>query len=312
MRRDTSNLSLKRHGNSHTEADNHDHDHDHDHCDTGYFTYRPLSNLPTPPPSSRESSLSQLSSCDALDRDESLQPRFRGPAIHLVNLIPSSASLTTASVPLVQAILGRANLPLETVALAVCILDSLGAKFARYWRLSCPLQSAATAASPSSSGNKRHTLPPTPSLPQQPRAVQLHIDSVRPEIIILSALVIASKFMQDPQESTNYYVWCWGRDSWSSEQLNVTERCIMESLNYRILPLCEEACIADAMVDMQLAGREMDSYFGGMRQPSPPESVLEEATAMAEYVSGHVRAKTMVDVAVVPFDGSEVSTPRAE
>jgi hypothetical protein len=290
MRRGTSNLSLS----SGTEDDS----------DSGYFTYRPLSNLPTPPPSSRESSLSQLSSCDALDQDESLQPRFRGPAIHLVNLIPSSASLATASVPLVQAILSRANLPLETVALAVCILDSLGAKFARYWRLSCPLQSAA-------SGNKRHTLPPTPSLPQQPRAVQLHIDSVRPEIIILSALVIASKFMQDPQESTNYYVWCWGRDSWSSEQLNATERCIMESLNYRIMPLCEEACITDAMVDMQLAGREVDSYFGGMRQPSPPESVLDEAAAVAEYVSGHVRAKTMVDVAVVPFDGSEMSTPRA-
>lgn len=43
-----------------------------------YFTYRPLSNLPTPPPSSRESSLSQLSSCDALDQDEALQPKLRG------------------------------------------------------------------------------------------------------------------------------------------------------------------------------------------------------------------------------------------
>lgn len=43
-----------------------------------YFTYRPLSNLPTPPPSSRESTLSQLSSCDALEQDESLQPKYRG------------------------------------------------------------------------------------------------------------------------------------------------------------------------------------------------------------------------------------------
>lgn len=289
----------------------------------GYFTYRPLSNLPTPPPSSRESCLSHLSSCEALDQDESLQPKFRGklssatnvrkqeadcaagPAIHLVNLIPSSASLSVASVPLVQAILSRANLPLETVALAVCILDSLGAKFARHWRLSCPLQSASSPKT-----NKRHTLPPTPSLPQQPRSVQLHIDSIRPEIIILSALVIAAKFDLDWNESTNYYVWSWGRSTWSSEQLNVTERCIMESLNYRIMPLCEEACITDAMVDMQLAGREVDSYFGSMRQLSPPESVPEDSSL--DYVPGHVRAKTMVDVAVVPFDGSEMATPRAE
>lgn len=214
--------------------------------------------------------------------------------------------MTTASVPLVQAILSRANLPLETVALAVCILDSLGAKFARYWRLSCPLQSTSS----NTPANKRHTLPPTPSLPQQPRSVQLHIDSVRPEIIILSALVIAAKFMQDPQENTNFYVWCWGRDVWTSEQLNVTERCIMESLNYRIMPLCEEACLTDAMVDMQLAGRELDSYFGGMRQPSPPESVPEDLSD--EYIPGHARSKTMVDVAVVPFDGPDVITPRAD
>lgn len=139
--------------------------------------------------------------------------------------------------------------------------------------------------------------------------MQLHIDSIRPEIIILSALVIAGKFDLDWQENTNYYVWCWGRHAWSSEQLNVTERCIMESLNYRIMPLCEEACITDAMVDMQLAGREVDSYFGGMRQPSPPESVPEDLSL--DYMPGHMRSKTMVDVAVVPFDGSEVATPRA-
>ena len=43
----------------------------------GYFTYRPLSNLPTPPPSSRNSSAAQ-SPRTTLDDGEPLMPRFRG------------------------------------------------------------------------------------------------------------------------------------------------------------------------------------------------------------------------------------------
>ena len=42
-----------------------------------YLTYRPLSNLPTPPPSSRQSS-SSLSSCAGLEDGEPLRPSLRG------------------------------------------------------------------------------------------------------------------------------------------------------------------------------------------------------------------------------------------
>ncbi|EHK21340.1 uncharacterized protein TRIVIDRAFT_25964, partial [Trichoderma virens Gv29-8] len=215
------------------------------------FTYRPLSRLPTPPPT-----LSKPSSVDqSLEDDDTLNPRYRGPAIHLVNLIPASASLASASVSFVQAMLSRADLSMEMLALAVCILDSLDTKFARTWRLSCPLSCPlhpddvdSAAASPSII--KRHSLPSTPR--DAPRR-QLHIDSVRPEIIILAALVIAAKFTQDPQQPPQFYRLAWGRGLWSNDQLNVTERCIMESLDYRILPLCDDDCLTDAMVDMQLA-----------------------------------------------------------
>ncbi|PFH56215.1 hypothetical protein XA68_16893 [Ophiocordyceps unilateralis] len=251
-----------------------------------YLTYRPLSNLPTPPPTYKEpvlytaaavaASASPVS--DSQGDEELLQAKFRGrfspllarryrlalradgilsgPAIHLVNLIPSSASLATASVPLVQAMLSRADLPLETVALAVCVLDSLDSRFARAWRLCCPLLPDAVP--------KRHTLPVFQ--PQMP-----HIDSVRPELIILAALVIAAKFTQDPQQPTQFYCFCWGNAMWSHSQLNATERCIMESLNYRIMPLCDEDYLADAMVDMQLAACQRD--FDDGREPSPPASV---------------------------------------
>ncbi|KAI9167065.1 hypothetical protein HJFPF1_03184 [Paramyrothecium foliicola] len=259
---------------------------DHDDDDAAYFTYRPLSNLPTPPPSSRDSRASSATPDDG----EPLRPMFLGPAIHLINLIPSSASLATASVSRVQAMLSRADLPLETVALAVCILDSLDAKFARKWRLSCPLRSGTLKLT---SSNKRHTLPSTPLAPQffhqqLQQQQQFHIDSVNPELIILTALVIAVKFLEDPQEATQYYCEVWGQGMWSHEQLNTTERCIMESLNYRIMPLCDEDCLTDAMVDMQLAAQQ--PYCDATRQPSPPESIPGDG---AGFVPSHCRSKTM-------------------
>ncbi|PNY26422.1 Uncharacterized protein TCAP_03645 [Tolypocladium capitatum] len=256
-----------------------------------YSTYRPLSNLPTPPPTYKDASAAQQSpaSVASLDDGEPLTAKFRGPAVHLVNLIPSSASLATASVPLAQAMLSRADLPIETVALAVCILDSLGSRFARAWRLCCPLLPGAALAPPS----KRHTPLPTPlSTPLLYQARQrqmLHIDSVRPELIILAALVIAVKFTEDPQRQTHFYCLDWGRGLWSHDQLNVTERCIMESLDYRIMPLCDEDCLADAMVDMQLAARQTDPDVG---EPTPPDSVSNSDDDA--FVPCHGRCKTMI------------------
>ncbi|KAL3955515.1 hypothetical protein ACCO45_011078 [Purpureocillium lilacinum] len=248
-----------------------------DEVDT-YFTYRPLSNLPTPPPTYKDPSSASQSPSSGED-DEHLMARFRGPAIHLVNLIPSAASLATAS-----ALLTRADLPLETVALAVCILDSLDAKFARAWRLSCPL--APNTLMPTS---KRHTLPPTPALYQAAQQQMLHIDSVRPELIILAAIVIAVKFTEDPQQPTYFYCFEWGNGLWSPDQLNTTERCIMEFLHYRIMPLCDEDCLADAMVDMQLAGQQRDSEFGSLQHQRP-----RAVSPTARFGPSHSRSKTMV------------------
>lgn len=271
----------------------------------GYLTYRPLSNLPTPPPSSRNSSAAQSPRAN-LEDGEALNANFRGPAIHLVNLIPPSASLIPPSAPLVQAILTRANLPVETVALAVCILDSLDSKFARLWRLSCPLLTDYF-----SSSTKRHSLPSSPSPYHQQ---QTHIDSVNPELIILAALVIAVKFTEDPQDATQYYCRAWGRGLWTHSQLNVTERCIMENLNYRILPLCNDECLTDAMVDMQLAAVQ-PSWTS--REYTPPESISGGDEDL--YVPSHTRSKTLgtgkavlgLGLTLTPMDTPSAGAPRA-
>ncbi|KAK2044452.1 hypothetical protein LZ31DRAFT_284880 [Colletotrichum somersetense] len=251
-------------GNMSRQLQNHHTDYSDDEygAEDAFFTYRPLSNLPTPPPSSRNSSAHQ-SPRMALEDGEVLHERFLGPAIHLVNLIPTSASLTIPSVPLVQAMLSRSGLPLETIALAACILDSLNSKFALSWRLQCPL--LVESAFPA---NKRHTLGHSPLLDRR-RQQQMHIDSVQPELIILAALVIAAKFTDDRHESTQYYCADWGKGIWSCEQVNVTERCICENLNYRIKPLVDdEDLISDTMVDMQLAARHYNSS-----RPAQPHEI---------------------------------------
>jgi hypothetical protein len=170
-----------------------------------------------------------------------------GPAIHLTNLIPSSTSLTNASVPLVHAIITRANLPLETIALAVCILDSLNSRFALQWRKGCPL---VTQHMPCSFGNIDE------------KVEQQHIDSVLPELIVLSALILAVKFVDDAQQTTKEYAEQWGKGLWTYEQINFTQRCLLENLGCRLLPLWEDSIILEALEDMERAGRQhtLDNY----------------------------------------------------
>lgn len=85
---------------------------------------------------------------------------------------------------------------------------------------------------------------------------QLHIDSVNPEVIVLASLVIAFKFLEDCHERTQYFAHHWGQDVWTCEQIHVTEMRIMESLDWRILPLWDQELIGDALADMQKAGRQ--------------------------------------------------------
>ncbi|KAJ3580362.1 hypothetical protein NPX13_g208 [Xylaria arbuscula] len=213
--------------------------------DESYFRqfYKPLSNLPTPPPSTRNSSASQSPRMSVDDTDGS-NSQFLGPAAHLARMLPPGASFITPSILTVQQMLTRANLPMDIIALAVCILDSLNSKFSRSWRVAFPLNRIGQPAS------KRHTLPSAPSH-------ATHINSVFPEIIILAALMIADKFVEDLQSPTQYFASTWGNNLWTCEQVNFTERCIMESLGYRILPLWDPALIKQARHDIEMARREL-------------------------------------------------------
>lgn len=147
------------------------------------------------------------------------------------------------SVAVVQTMLNRANLPMDNIALAVCILDALPTRFRNRWRTVYPRSRQTPAAS------KRHTLPSGPIQPPS--------DAVYSEVVILCALMIASKFLEDSHDPTQYYCTEWGRDLWSCGQINATERCVMEALEYRIMPLTDEEYIKEARHDIEATRREL-------------------------------------------------------
>lgn len=218
--------------------------------DSDFFdqTYVPLSNLPTPPLSSHSyDNTAAHSPISLFSSDEILDSEVLGPAIHLTNLIPSSTSLTSPSTPLVHALLSRADLPIEILALAVCILDSLNSRFARSWRQSYPLESF------------EDQLLEQYNFPNLQAREEQHIDSTHPEVIILAALILATKFLDDQQGTTLYYAQKWAKGLWSCDQINFTQRCIMENLGYRLLPLWSEDIIEEAKNDMARAAKRQSS-----------------------------------------------------
>ena len=215
------------------------------HDEDNYFlTYVPLSCFPTPPTSCHTSSPREpaLDFNTSSPLDTSLQGTTYtlylpypianlnppGSATYLSNLIPCTASFLLTSPPLAQSLISRANLPLNTVALAACILDSLTSRFAASWRHSLPLT--------------------TLSLKTQ------HINYVRPEVIILGALLVASKFLDDSATHISSYQDDVANGRWTCEQINATERCILENLEWRIMPLWREDLIEDAKEDMRKVG----------------------------------------------------------
>lgn len=137
--------------------------------------------------------------------------------------------------------------------MAVCILDSLNSRFARSWRLSYPLES------PEDQLFEQHNFPSLQA-PEEP-----HIDSTHPEVTILAALILAMKFIDDQQGTTSYYAQNWAQGLWSCDQINFTQRCILENLGYRLLPLWSHDIIEGAKSDMARAAKRQSSASSCMQ-----------------------------------------------
>lgn len=139
--------------------------------------------------------------------------------------------------------------------------------------------------------SKRHTITSAAS------SLITHIDSVAPELVILTALVIAFKFTDDCQEPTQYFASAWGKGLWTCDQINATERCVMEHLGYRILPLCEQGIIDDAVEDMRRAG------VMALKEREARSSTAPKMTGDSIMGGGHARS---ISVPVRPGAGEAV------
>jgi hypothetical protein len=95
------------------------------------------------------------------------------------------------------------------------------------------------------------------------RVEEQHIDSVSPELIVLSALILAVKFLDDAQQATREYGEEWGKGLWTCKQINFTQWCILENLGYRLLPLWEHSIILEALGDMERAGQQHNPEIYG-------------------------------------------------
>jgi len=132
----------------------------------------------------------------------------------------------------------RAELPLEIVGLAACILDALGSRFALEWRKACS-SSARTSSLLNRSWKK----------------TSFHHDtktSAEPEIVVLSALSLAAGYLDDNQKSAAYWARTISADRFRTGQVNATRLCILIDINYNLHSFTPDM-IQEAMEDMQRA-----------------------------------------------------------
>ncbi|KAJ9636736.1 hypothetical protein H2199_007730 [Coniosporium tulheliwenetii] len=236
--------------------------------DAYFANYVPLSNLPTPPPLPDESpsDVSRATSPSSLSFD----PELAGPATLLANLVPSNASPHRPFAATIYDFLSRAQLPIEVLGLAACILDALSARFAAHWRQE--LFQLDTQ-------RRRQDGRPTPLIIQT-NSRSSYTSCPEPEIIILAALHLAVAYLSDRPKLPAFWARHVSLDAFSVTQINATTRCILRDIDYGLHSFTSEM-VDEAIEDMRRAGETVrleakPAWVGqglGARRKSPP--VLE-------------------------------------
>ncbi|KAI9696791.1 MAG: hypothetical protein M1836_005153 [Candelina mexicana] len=234
-----------------------------EYCNTYFGNYVPLSNLPTPPLSARD--CDQEEACFDPPED-SHSARLAGPATHLSRLIPSAVCLHSPSILTIHSFLRQADLPIETIALAACILDTLSNRFAQLWRRECP----SDVPNPLNGDDISEIL--TSRSSYQPNTY------IEPEVIALAALSLAVACLDDRHSSTRYWAQSIARGRFSCGQINATRRCILLDLNHQILPLCSAQLIEETIEDMELVTASLERLKTASLKPHNREATSPKAS----------------------------------
>ncbi|KAF2472822.1 uncharacterized protein BDR25DRAFT_312717 [Lindgomyces ingoldianus] len=201
-----------------------------------YFaTYVPLSNLPTPPPAKKKPvGAGGLGSEVEAKKMLVRTPELEVYAQHLSNRVPPNVATHRPSIPTIQNFLSRANLPIEIIAFASCILDALSQRFATSWRTCC--------------------LPPNPpNFGFDPKISFRHPPAMDPEIVVLSALAIALDFLEDRPRPNSHWAKIEGGFLFTERQIEATKVCILKDIDYGLFRITE-GMVMHMLRVMQQAG----------------------------------------------------------
>jgi hypothetical protein len=130
----------------------------------------------------------------------------------LANLVPQQSIRTRPSTSTIATMLSRAYLPLETIALAACVLDALSSQFGRSWRNSLSKLSPSSASS-------------FPS-----------------EIIVLAALKVSASFLDDSR-TVDPGIWAahvGGVAGITAAALETTVRVVLADIGYEMCSFTPE------------------------------------------------------------------------
>ncbi|KAH0559799.1 hypothetical protein GP486_003687 [Trichoglossum hirsutum] len=158
-------------------------------------------------------------------------------------MIPKPACMVPASPLVIQAFLHRAAVDMEVVALAACIIDRLSNRFAMSWRRECSLIGRDLVSAED---------PLTPHGDYHDSGEDLFL---RPEMIVLASLMVATKFLDDKSIPMAFWTQRVSGGRFSRKQLNTTERLILGDLGFRIQPFCNLTYISSALRALKAAGK---------------------------------------------------------
>lgn len=88
----------------------------------------------------------------------------------------------------------------------------------------------------------------------------------------MTSLLVANKFLDDDEVRTTTKNWARnvGCDMWTPQQVNTTERLILDCLGWNIMELAGEWLMSEARDDMQRAGRNARKRANQSRRNRPP------------------------------------------
>ncbi|KAF3311452.1 hypothetical protein TWF173_008274 [Orbilia oligospora] len=192
---------------------------------------KPLSAFPTPPDSIEADSWGLESDRKVTTRKTAQTTSWQTPNItasanFLITLLPPSCKAPRSSTIIPQILYrGQHLFTPYTISMAGCILDALSSKFC-------------------------HTLLQHPTIPRIRRAssfmAAVH-DGSFGELTIATTLLIATKFLNDRPPHNIHFATQVFDGAFSVDMLTVTERVILEDVNYRLGYLCAEGVVGEKL-----------------------------------------------------------------